>query len=168
MVFTLLSDKNEVVKILDNFNVLGRCSQVSKATPGLPTLEVKLTETVQHLVTNEIINKEPVCVYSPSPQSAASGSTELWGHIRVDPGLSSRRILVEGVLGRVDLAELEHTLSYHGDCLTELQPQMWATEGPLKDVTDGGVACFIKLKIELGFVILNHNAFKVSYVGESQ
>ena len=45
---------------------------------------------------------------------------------------------------------------------------MWATEGPLKDVTDGGVACFIKLKIELGFVILNHNAFKVSYVGQSQ
>ena len=165
--FNILNDMNEMVKLLEHFNLLGQVTQVSKLTPGIPTLEIKLKDTLQNMVNQDIITKEPLMLYKPSPQSLAAGSTALYAHVRIDAGLLPRRILIEGVGGRVDMSELKHILSYHGEIMTDLQPQVWARDGPLKDIENGDIACSIKLKIELGFIIMNNNAFKVSYPGQA-
>ena len=164
--FNILNDKNELVSLLKHFNLLGQVTQVSKPTPGIPTLEIKLNDTLQNMVNQDIITREPHMLYNPSPQSLTSGSTALFVHVRIDPGLSPRRILIEGVKGRVDMTELKHILSYHGETLTDLQPQVWAKDGPLKDIENGDIACSIKLKIELGFIPMNNNVFKVTYPGQ--
>ena len=164
--FNILNDNNEMVSLLKHFNLLGQVTQVSKPTPGIPTLEIKLKDTLQNMVNQNIITREPHMLYNPSPQSLAFGSTALFAHVRIDPGLSPRSILIEGVGGRVDMTELKHILSYHGETLTDLQPQVWAREGPLKDIENGDIACSIKLKIELGFILMNNNAFKVTYPGQ--
>ena len=166
-VFNLLSDMTEVIKIIDHFNLGGRITKVAKPTPGIPTLEIKLTDTLQNLVNQEVINNDPILIYDPTPQSMAAGNTALYAHARIDTGISPRRVLIEGVSGRVDQDELKHLLSYHGEIVSELQPQIWSQEGPLAGVENGDMVCIMRLKVELGYAIINNQAFKVSYANQA-
>ena len=167
VVFNLLSDMSEVIKIIDHFNLGGRITKVAKPTPGIPTLEIKLTDTLQNLVNQEVINKDPILIYDPTPQSKAAGNTALYAHARIDTGISPRRVLIEGVSGRVDQDELKHLLSYHGEIISELQPQIWSQEGPLAGVENGDMVCIMRLKVELGYAIINNQAFKVTYANQA-
>jgi hypothetical protein len=165
--FNILSDMNEILRVLNHFNINGKVSQVSRATPSLPSLEIQLTSTLLQMMTDGIINKEPLMIYKPTPQSELTGCTELWAHAETLQGTSPKRVTIEGAGGRVDIEDLKHELSYSGEVLGELIPQTWANEGPLAGVLNGDLVLYMRLDLQFNWVFVNNHAFKCIYTGQS-
>ena len=164
--FRILSNMTEVTKILGHFNLLGKVKRVSKATPAVPTLAVRLTLPLEQI--GGTINESPVRVYNPSPQSMQQGSTELWAHVRLDRNQQTKRLTIEGINGRSDLQEVEHKLSYHGTLKSELTPTFWTTDDSeeMVNVEDGGIAVTMDLHFELNYLVMGRTAYRVSYQGQ--
>ena len=165
--FNILSDMNEILRVLNHFNINGKVSKVSRATPSLPSLEILLTSTLLQLMNDGIITKEPLMIYKPTPQSEQTGCTELWAHAETIQGTSPKRVIIEGAGGRVDKEELKHELSFSGEVLGELIPQTWTNEGPLAGVLNGDFVAHMRLDLEVNWVFVNNHAFKCVYNGQS-
>ena len=165
--FNILSDMNEIVRVLSHFNINGKVSQVSRATPSLPPLEILLTSTLLQLMTDETITKEPLLIYKPTPQSEQTGCTELWAHAETLQGTPHKRVTIEGAGGRVDIEELKHELSFSGEVIGEMIPQAWSNEGPLSGVLNGDLVAYMRLDLEINWVFINNHAFKCTYPGQS-
>jgi len=166
--FRILTEMTEVKKILGHFNLLGRVTRVTKATPVIPTLVIGLEQNVEEV--KDSIEELPLRVYNPSPQSRFSGSTELWAHLRIDKDQFAKRVTIEGVKGRANLDEIRHKLSYHGEIKAELAPGVWTrVEGEeLANVENGDLVFMVDIIYELNFIITGRTAFKVSYQGQAQ
>ena len=168
--FNLMSDPREVIKVLKHFDLVGKIARVTKATPQRPTLQVKLTASV--LETFDLNNyMDPCSIYRPSPQSAEAGETELWAHLHRSGDNQRKRLTIEAVDGVADLDEIKHRLSYHGEMLTDLEPRYWESNDDelagLCKIPNGDYSVFMKLKIELNFVIIGRDAFRVTYQNQS-
>ena len=164
MTFNLLSDRKEVTRILEHFNLIGHVKRVSKATPSIPTLAISLHTSVEDL--QDQITVEPMMVYDPTFQS---GNSELWAHIKIDRNQQVRRLTIEGIAGRADLLEAKHRLAYHGSLMSELTPVIWTNDvdEAMCGVENGDITVSVDLKYELNFLILGRTAFKVSYQGQA-
>ena len=167
--FNLLSDRNEILKILTHFGVCGNVAMASKGSPADPSLELTLTEELKVLVDSDSINSEPLRVFKASEQSkAAFGSSDVYAHAQIDPENRPRRIVVEAVGGRMDLDTLKHKLSYHGEILGETKAETWAPdhEGPLGGVLTGAYSMMMKIRVDLNYVLHKNKAFRVIYPGQ--
>ena len=168
--YHLMSDPKEVIKVLEHFDLLGKIVRCTKATPQRPTLQIKLSETV--LDTFDLDNyMEPCLIYHPAPQSIDAGATELWAHLYRSGDNQRKRVTIEGVEGITDMKEIKHRLSYHGELLTDLQPRYWdSNDGDLaglSNIPNGDVTVFMNLKVELNFILIGKDAFRVTYQNQS-
>ena len=164
--YNLMSDPKEVIKVLEHFNLVGKVARVTKAAPNRPTLQIKLTASV--LETFDLNNyMDPCSIYRPSPQSIEAGETELWAHLHRSGDNQRKRLTIEGVDGVSDLEEIKHRLSYHGELLTDLQPRFWESNDDelagLTRIPNGDITVFMKLNIELNYVIIGRDSFKMNY-----
>ena len=164
--FFLMSDPKEVIKVLEHFELVGKVARVTKASPQRPTLQIKLTASV--LETFDSTNyMDPVAIYRPSPQSVEAGETELWAHLRRSDDNQRKMLTIEGVDGIVDLDEIKHRLSDQGELLTDLQPRYWESNedelAGLCRIPNGDVSVFMDLNIELNYVIIGRDAYRVTY-----
>ena len=168
--YHLMSDSKEVIKVLQHFDLLGKIVRCTKATPQRPTLQIKLIETVRD--TFDLENYlEPCLIYRPAPQSAEAGATELWAHLHRSGDNQRKRVTIEGVDGITNLDEIKHRLSYHGELLTDLQLGYWESNedelAGLSKIPNGDVKVFMKLKVELNFILIGKDAFRVTYQNQS-
>jgi hypothetical protein len=160
--YNILSEPKEVVKILDHYNLTPYITSVTKPTPAIPTLEIKLLKTIRAIRTEKGINEEPLLIYDPTPQMKAAGSSELWAHARLDNTTPPKRVKIEGIVGRIEKEDLQHELNYFGEVMTTTL-LTWGGDGPLKDIPNGDVAVYMKLETEINFLIFGATAYKVSY-----
>ena len=166
--FRIFSELTEVTRVLDHFNLLGKVTRVSQATPSIPTLAVALKMPVEFLQANgELVNVEPMRVYNPSPQSIESGHSELWAHLRLDQ--KTKRIVIEGINGRANMQEVRHKLTFHGELKGGIAPTIWTADEneALAGVEKGDVAVSIDLEYEINYLIMGRTAFRVSYQGQA-
>lgn len=168
--FNLMSDPREAIKVLEHFDLVGKIARVTKATPQRPTLQVKLTASV--LETFDLNNyMDPCPIYRPSPQSVEAGETELWAHLHRSGDNQRKRLIIEGVDGVADLDEIKHRLSYHGEMLTDLEPRYWESNDDelagFYKIPNGDYSVFMKLNIELNFVIIGRDSFRVTYQNQT-
>ena len=64
----------------------------------------------------------------------------------------------------MDLEQVKHRLSYHGEIVSDLEPMVWID--PLErhvGIANGDIRVFMKIKIEFNFLLFGRDAFKVSY-----
>ena len=165
--FRLLSELSEVTKILQHFNLVGKVTRVSRATPSIPTLAIEMTDTVE--IWQDLINEEPMLVYKPTQQSMDSGRvSELWAHLRLDKNQRSKRVTIEGIVGRASLEEVKHKLSYHGEIKSEMTPVIWTSEDTeeMKNVKNGDLAVTIDLIYEINYLVIGRADFRVTYQGQ--
>ena len=160
--FRIFSDLSEVTKVLEHFNLGGKVTRVSKATPSIPTLAIALTRPVEEW--QDSIFEEPIRVYYPSPQSMDTGSSELWAHLRLDKNQRTKRITIEGIDGRANLDEIRHKLSYHGVIKSELTPTIWTSDdnAVMRNVRNGDLTVTMDLTYELNYLIMGRTAFRVT------
>ena len=161
----LLSEKREMIRVLQHFNLIGKLTRAAKPTPSIPTIEVALTESVADLVQKDAINTDPLLIYDPTPQMKDSGGSQLWAHIDVDKGPRAKKLTIEGVVGRTNLEEIIHRLRYHGELLAEPVKNVWSSEGddPVFEVETGELTVVMKLRVELNFIFYGNTAYKVFY-----
>ena len=162
--FNLMSDPAEVVKILKHFKIEKKITRVTKATPQRPTLQIRLTDPVSELF-GEDEYRHPCLIYDPTPQSVASGASQLWAHLHASSENVSKRVVVEGIHGVVPLPDVEHRLSYHGDLLSPPEPLLWIEdeENLLSDIPNGNICVYMNLKFELNYLVFGRESFRVSY-----
>ena len=162
-----LSDPREIVRILDHFGLKNRVNRVSRACPGMSTLEVGLTDDLENLMANGHINLEPLVLYTPTRQSMELlGNSPLYAHINVDKGLMPRKIILEGVVGRTNLKEVLHMLTYHGEILPGTVEEMtWKDDGDLglKGIKNGDLSVIMRIKTDLNYLVVGSYAYKVIY-----
>ena len=161
----LLSDKREMIAVLNHFNLLGKTDLAAKPTPGIPTIEISLKEPVVTYQDTDPIATNPMLIYEPSPQMHEAGSSELWAHIDVEKGPKPKKLTIEGIVGRASIDEVLHRLKYHGDIVSEPEQKYWSDneDDPLSKVATGDLVIVMKLRIEINFLFIGNNAFKVFY-----
>ena len=162
--FNLMSDPAEVVKILKHFKIEKKITRVTKATPQRPTLQIRLTDPVSELF-EEDEYLQPCLIYDPTPQSVASGASQLWAHLHASSEKASKRVVLEGIHGVVPLPEVEHRLNYHGELLSAPEPVLWTEDEEylLSGIPNGNICVHMKLKFELNYLMIGRESFRVSY-----
>ena len=161
--FNLMTDPNEVFRILEHFELEGKVTRCTKATPQRPTLQIRLTDSVEKLFTEEY-HKEPCLVYNPSPQSVATGATQLWAHMHISSQNLPKRVVIEGIDGLVDLEEVKHRLSYQGEVISDLEKMVWKDpQMRFTNVANGDICVFMKIRVEFNYLLFGRDSYKVSY-----
>ena len=164
--FRILTELAEVTKILKHFNLIGKVTRVSKATPAIPTLAIALKLNLEDVI--DTLNEEPMLVYNPSPQSRDTGSTELWAHLRLNKNQLTKRVTIEGIFGRASIEEIRHKLSYHGKIRGELTATTWTRDEDeeMVNVENGDLSLNMDIVYELNYLIMGRTAYRVNYQGQ--
>ena len=162
--FNLMSDPAEVIKVLKHFKIEKKISRVTKPTPQRPTLQVRLTSSVDQLFgEDEYI--QPCLIYDPTPQSMEAGYTQLHAHLHSSSESLARRIVIEGIHGIINLSDVKHRLQYHGELISDIKPLFWNLDGEdcLSGIPNGEVCVFMKLKYEINYLVFGRESFRVTY-----
>ena len=162
--FNLMSDPAEVIKVLKHFKIEKKISRVTKPTPQRPTLQVRLTSSVDQLFgEDEYI--QPCLIYDPTSQSMEAGYTQLYAHLHSSSESLARRIVIEGIHGIINLSDVKHRLQYHGELISDIKPLFWNLDGEdcLSGIPNGEVCVFMKLKYEINYLVFGRESFRVTY-----
>ena len=163
--YNLLSNFTEVESILTHFNIaLEDVEALIKPTPAIPSLLVGLKKNLTDWVKENDVRRDPFLLYDPSPQSERMGRSQIWAHAVLEDNQYERRVTIEGIYKRVSEAEIVYNLSYNGDVLTKPQPATWKGT----DLPNGDLVVNMRLKMEMNFIIIKGEAFKVSYAKQER
>ena len=78
--YRLLSDGKQVGNVLAHFKLVGKVVRVSKPTESIPTLQIRLKETLAQLKSDGLLNAEPLRIRRALP-SRGGNNPELWAHL---------------------------------------------------------------------------------------
>ena len=74
--YRLLSNQEQVCRVLTHFNLVGKVLRVARPTESIPTLQIRLKETFAQLVSDGSLNTDPLKI-----QDAGKRKPELWAHL---------------------------------------------------------------------------------------
>lgn len=75
--YKLLSDGKQVCNVLAHFKLAGKVVRVTKPTESIPTLQIRLKETLTQLKSDGLLNTEPLKIQ----RGGKKGKPELWAHL---------------------------------------------------------------------------------------